>query len=190
MRVFVNTIRLCLIFFYCCSFVACAKKIYKPDDFLITKPSWMDVGNEEYNFTGVGVADNVGNIGDILQSAQHNAINKIYYSIFIKVFDIVDNCLVDTNGDDVKNYKQQFISIMNNFDKDFDLEKNIFIVNNWLNPDDNKMYVKVVANEDKIVNRIVYLIDNAIKVAKETAKPYGYLTFLQNVKKELTIISK
>ena len=190
MRVFVNTIRLCLIFFYCCSFVACAKKVYKPDDFLITKPSWMNVSNEECNFTGVGVADNVGNIGDILQSAQHNAINKIYYSIFKRVFDVVDDCLVDRNDDDAKNYKQQFIPIMNNFDKDFDLEKNIFIVNNWLNPDDNKMYVKVVANEDKIVNRIVYLIDNAIKVAKETAKPYGYLTFLQNVKKELIIVSK
>ena len=190
MRVFVNTIRLCLIFSCCCCFVSCAKKIYKPDDFLITKPSWMDVGNEEYNFTGVGIADNVGNIGDVLQSAQNNAINKIYYSIFKKVFDIVDNCLIDKNDDDVKNYKQQFISIMNNFDKDFDVEKDTFIVNNWLNPDDNKMYVEVVADEEKVINRIVYLIDNAIKVAKETAKPYEYLTFLQSVKTKVATIKK
>ena len=190
MRVFVNTIRLCLIFSCCCGLISCAKKIYKPDDFLITKPSWMNVGNKEYNFTGVGVADNVGNIGDILQSAQNNAINKIYYSIFKKVFDIVDNCLIDKNDDDVKNYKQQFISIMNNFDKDFDVEKNTFIVNNWLNPDDNKMYVEVVADEEKVINRIVYLIDNAIKVAKETAKPYGYLTFLQSVKTKVATIKK
>ena len=190
MQILVSSVRLLLILSCCISCVSCAKKIYKPDDFLITKPSWMNVGNKEYNFTGVGVADNVGNIGDILQSAQNNAINKIYYSIFIKVFDIVDNCLVDKNGDDVKNYKQQFISIMNNFDKDFDVEKDTFIVNNWLNPDDNKMYVEIVADEGKVINRIVYLIDNAIKVAKETAKPYGYLTFLQSVKTKVTTIKK
>ena len=147
----------------------------------------MVVNDKEYKFTGIGIADNIGNIGDVLKSAQHNAINGVYYSIFKKVFDIVDNYLIDDNDDNVKIYKQQFITVMNNFDKDFDLEKDTFILNNWLNPDNDKMYVKVVVNEEVVVNRIVYLIDKEIKVAKETTKPHGYLTFLQNIKARLIV---
>ena len=186
-RALVGSVRLLLILFCCLGFVSCAKKIYKPDDFLITKPSWVVVNDKEYKFTGIGIADNIGNIGDILKSAQHNAINGVYYSIFKKVFDIVDNYLIDDNDDNVKIYKQQFITVMNNFDKDFDLEKDTFILNNWLNPDNDKMYVKVVVNEEVVVNRIVYLIDKEIKVAKETTKPHGYLTFLQNIKARLIV---
>ena len=76
MQILVSSVRLLLILYCCISCVFFFFFVYKPDDFLITKPSWMDVSNEEYNFAGVGVADNVGNIGDILQSAQNNAINK------------------------------------------------------------------------------------------------------------------
>ena len=185
MQILVSSVRLLLILSCCISCVFCVKRVYKPDDFLITKPSWVSANDEKYKFTGIGIVDNVGNIGEILPLAQHNSISKIYYSIFKRVFDVVDGCLMEENDDNLRTYKQQFITVMNGFDKDFDLEKNTFIVNNWLNPDDNKMYVKVVANEEIVVNRIVYLIDNEIKVAKETTKPYRYLTFLQNVKARL-----
>ena len=185
MQVFVDRNNLLLILFCCFGLISCTKKVYKPDDFLITKPSWIYVDDKEYKFIEIGIADNVGNIGDILQSAQHNAINKISYLIFKKVFDIVDNCVIDENDNNLRIYKRQFLSVMNGFDKDFDLKNNTFIVNNWLNPDDNRMYVKVVANTENVINRIVYLIDNEIKVAKETARPYGYITFLQYIKDHL-----
>ena len=150
----------------------------------------MDAGEEGYDFIGVGVANNVGNIGDILQSAQHRAVNKIYYLIFNKLLDVVEDCLTDKNDDDIKHHKRQFITIMNNFVRDFDLEKNTFIIHNWLNPNDNKMYVMVVADKEKVLNFIVYLVDNEIKLAKAMAKYDDYIIFLQNIKTKVVAIKK
>ena len=165
----------------------CGKKVYKTNNFLIKKPSWVEVNDGKYKFVGIGITDNVGNIGEILQKAQKDAVNGIYYSIFKTTFDIVDECLIDKNDDEVRRYKQQFIAMMNAFDTGFTLEKNIFTINNWLNPDDGKMYVKVIADEKKVLDRITLLIDGEIKVSQENNN-LGYMAFLQDVRKKIGVL--
>lgn len=174
---------------FCLLLAGCEKKIYQTDGFIIMKPAWVDSSDDTYKFTGIGKADNVGNIEDILQHAQNNAVNAVYYSIFKTTFDVVDDCLKEKNDDEVRSYKQQFIGIINGFDKDFNLEKNVFTINNWVNPDDGKMYVKVAIDAKKVIKRIFDLTDIEIQAYKMDEKKRSYVEFLQAVKEGINKIN-
>ncbi len=147
----ISSFCLFLILFFSAS---CANKI-TDNTSSIKHPRWLaDVDNGE-NFHAIGVTNKNASLEEATNRAKNNAIDNLRINIFIKLRDLFLTEIEKTNYKD----KKKILSVLNNKIRSnitIDFLKDISHIEEvWRSPDTGVLYVKVVVEKDKIINKIV-----------------------------------